>query len=244
MDETLSFYITLITNFATFPALIIMLFQLGKKYRDSLDKETGKRDPVRLLVLLQIVFWFGSVVYPTIYRLVLLANPGSMFLSLNFSTLFLSFMVAAGVSLLAFVHHKESWIYAAWFFYGGIIIYSLFTGIQVTLFNWSFSIAIGESGNVNSSTFYALQFGFMLAGQMALDLFYFLTGAKYKDDKIFGLGIFFLLPIISGASSSNVYVYMVCYGILAVYGIPYVMGKIKFFKQKPVQLVEAEVREK
>jgi hypothetical protein len=240
MDETMSFYVTILTNFATFPTLFIMLFQLGKKYRDSLDKDTGKRDPVRLLVLLQIVFWFGSVLYPTIYRLVLLVNPGSMFVSLNFSTLFLAFMVASGVTLLAFVHHKESWMYAAWFFYGGIIVYSLFTGIQLTFLNWSLSVAIGEGGAVNTGTFYALQFGFMLAGQMVLVIFYFLTGKKYKDDKIFGLGIFFLLPVISGASSSNVFVYMVCYGILAVYGIPYVMGKIKFFKVKPVQVIQVE----
>nr|MDO8114307.1 hypothetical protein [Candidatus Sigynarchaeota archaeon] len=216
------YYAILITTLATMPTIIFMLFQLGKKYRDSLNPETGKRDPVRLLVLLQIVFWFSSILYPTVYRLVFLENPASMFNTLNPSSISIAFVVATGVTLLAFVHHKESWMYAAWFFYAGVILYMVFT--------------------MDSTTFYMLQFGFTLVGQVSFDLFYFITGIKYKDDKILGLAIFFFVPIISGASSSNPFIYIICYGFLAIYGIPYTMGKIKFFKQKPVQLVEAEAR--
>ncbi|NMC08630.1 MAG: hypothetical protein GYA24_25700 [Candidatus Lokiarchaeota archaeon] len=242
MDAITKYFIVLITNLATMPTLVIMLVQLFKKYRASVDPDTGKHDPVRLLVLLQILFWFTSVLYPTIYRLVELEDPGSMFTSLNLASLFVAFMIAAGVSLLSFVHHKESWMYAAWFFYLGIVIYSLFTGLEFTFFSWQFSLSPGM-GNT-AGTFFVLQFIFVLVGQMALDIFYFITGKKYKDDKIFGLGIFFLMPIISGMASENPFVYMICYGFLAIYGIPYATGKIKFFKAKPaVPVIAAEVRE-
>ncbi len=223
MQDPIHFYSFLIINLAQMPTLLIMLAQLWGKYKGSADPGTGKRDPVRLLVLLQILFWFASIIPPTLYRLTTLEDPGSQFNTINPSSVAISCIIATGVMLLAYVHHKESWMYAAWFFYAGMIVYMLLTN--------------------NGETFFMLQFGFAIVGEVAFDLFYFITAFKYRDDKIMGLAIFFLVPIISGSASSNVIVYVACYGFLAIYGIPYAMGKIKFFKQKPVQLVEAEVRE-
>ncbi len=224
------------------PTLVIMLYQLSKKYRQSRDPVTGKADPIRLMMLLQIAFWFESIVYSTLFRLIMFEDPGNIFETLNIASVAISFMIITGVTLLSYVHHKESWMYAGWFFYAGILLYAIFTGVVFTFFGWENMVIIGETISANADTFYILQFGFMFVGEVAVDLFFFITGVKYKDDKIFGLGIFFLLPIISGASSSNIYVYVICYGFIAIYGIPFAMGKIKFFKQQPVQLVEAEVR--
>ncbi len=242
MTDMMRFYTFLITNIATMPTLIIMLYQLTKKYRQSRDPGTGKADPIRLLMLLQIAFWFESIVYSTLFRLITFEEPGNIFESINIASLAISFMITTGVTLLSYVHHKESWMYAAWFFYGGLLLYGILTGVAFTFFGWENLIIIGEIIPGNMNTFYALQFGFMTVGEAAVDLFFFITGVKYKDDKIFGLGIFFLLPMISGATSSNIFIYVICYGFIAIYGIPFAMGKIKFFKQKPVQLVEAEVR--
>jgi hypothetical protein len=245
MNDPVDFYLSLIISIATCPTLIVMLFQLAKKYRASKDPTTGKADTVRFLVLLQIAFWFESIVYPILFNLLLLADTPNIFRSLNVSSLSIAFMICAGISLLSYVHHKESWVYAGWFFYIGIIFYSIFSGVVFEFFTYENRFMLGNldySGNAD--TFFALQFGFTLVGQTSMVIFYFITGTKYRDDKIFGLGVFFLMPVISGMMSSNYYVYAICYGFIAIYGIPYAMGKIKFFKQKPVQLVEAEVREK
>jgi len=94
----------------------------------------------------------------------------------------------------------------------------------------------------NYETFFILQFGFILVGQTALDVFYFVTGIKYKDNKILGLAIFFFVPIIAGMVTTSpyyMYIYMTCYLFLAIFGIPYAMGKVRFFKQKPIISVEA-----
>ncbi|MEX2683420.1 MAG: hypothetical protein Q6373_017725 [Candidatus Sigynarchaeota archaeon] len=241
MNDPVRFYTILITNLATIPTLVVMLYQLAKKYRASKDPETGKADTVRLLVLLQIAFWFESVVYTILMNVLFLKETGNIFRSLNIASISIAFMITTGITLLAYVHHKESWIYAGWFFYAGIMLYSIFTGVVFTFFTFENRFMLGNldySGNAD--TFFALQFGFTLVGQVSVVLFYLITGWKYKDHKIFGLGVFFLMPVISGATSSNLFVYVVCYGFIAIYGIPYAMGKIRFFKPAPVQLVEME----
>ncbi|MBN2154178.1 MAG: hypothetical protein JW839_22175 [Candidatus Lokiarchaeota archaeon] len=241
MEDPIRFYTSLITNIATLPTLVVMLYQLAKKYRASKDPETGKADTVRLLVLLQIAFWFESIMYPILNNIIFQHETRNIFQSLNVSSLSIAFMITTGITLLAYVHHKESWMFAGWFFYGGILLYSIFTGVVFTFFTFENRFMLGDldySGNAD--TFFALQFGFTLVGQTSVVLFFFLTGRKYKDDKIFGLALFFLMPVIAGMMASNLIVYVICYGFVAVYGIPYAMGKIRFFKPAPVKLVEVE----
>ncbi len=242
MVDTTHFYIFLFINLATIPTILVMLYQLAKKYRKYRDPQTGKADNVRFFVLLQIAFLFESIVYSLLYRLITLKDYEDNFESLNLSSMAISFMITTGISLLSYVYHKESWIYAGWFFYAGIILYGMFSGIIFRFFGWENTIIIGETITVNTNTFYLLNFFFTLVGQMAFVLFYIITGVKFKDNKIFGLGIFFLVPLISSLSSTNAILYAICYGFVAIYGIPYAMGKIRFFRQKPVQLVEAEVQ--
>lgn len=222
VENALAFFLPLIANLATMPTLAFMIVQLALKYKRSLDPGTCKRDPVRLLVLLQICFWLLSIIPTTIYRLATGENPGSQFFTINISTIAISCMVACGVTLLAYVYHKGSWMYGGWFFYAGMVIYTLASG--------------------NETTFFVLQFAFMIVGQMAFVLFYFISGIKYKDDKLVGLGLFFLMPVISGMMASNYFVYVIVYGFLAVYGIPYATGKVRFFKRAPALDVEACVQ--
>ncbi len=189
-------------------------FVVGKSWWTKKNEE-GKRDWLPFLFFFQMFFYTSVIVYNCFTYYFFQERVLNTMLGFHYQSLATGLIACAGVSCLAYIYRKEAFYYAPWFFYIGMIIFYLFTG-------WN-----------------ELQFYFFLICAVIYVLSYYINGIIYKDNKLFGLGVFFTFPMII-ILSNNTYVASIMYLIIASYGVLYANNKIKYFKDK-IEIPQEEI---
>ncbi len=186
---------------------IVMLYKLLKKYLYIRD-QGGAKDKVRLFILLIFLNWFIGYILNLIH--IVLFNSRFSMAELNIYTVIIGLMVAISASLVLYTYGLDILYFTHWIFYIGFLLYNIFTG-SFTLLIW---------------------YLYLFVGIIVFIIFCVYNGIKLKENKLLGMGVFFILSFSLFPFQDNIFIFYLGFVAVSLYGLVYTMDKIIFFKDK------------